>query len=74
MSKKSTATAGGKVSVTLKTHHTHAGQEMEPGDVIEVHAAVAQAMVGWGVGEVLPAAAGAKQGDQAEGKDAGANA
>lgn len=74
MSKKSTAAAGGKVSVTLKTHHTHAGEEMEPGDVIEVHAAVAQAMVGWSVGELLPAAAGKQQGDQAESKDASANA
>lgn len=53
MSKKTTAAAGGKVSVKLLTHHTHAGKEMQPGDVIEVNAAAAQALVGWGVGEVL---------------------
>jgi hypothetical protein len=74
MSKKSKAAPGGKVSVKLLTHHTHASEEMEPGDVIEVSVDVAQAMVGWGVGEVLPVAAGAQQRDQAEGKDAGANA
>lgn len=53
MSKKTTAAAGGKVSVKLLTHHTHAGKDMQPGDVIEVNAAAAQALVGWGVGEVL---------------------
>lgn len=74
MSKKSAAAAGGKVSVKLLTHHTHAGEEKAPGEVIEVCADVAKALVGWGAGEVLPAAAGKQQGEQAEAKETGANA
>jgi hypothetical protein len=58
MSKKQTkAATGGRVPVKLLAHHTHAGEAKQPGDVIEVHAAVAQALVGWGVGEVLSQAA-----------------
>ena len=53
MSKKTTAATGGQVPVKLLTHHTHAGKDLQPGDVIEVNAAAAQALVGWGVGEVL---------------------
>jgi hypothetical protein len=60
MSKKQTkAATGGRVRVKLLTHHTHAGEEKAPGDVIEVSAAAAQALVGWGVGEVLTQAAAA---------------
>ena len=58
MSKKKTkAATGGRVRVELLAHHTHAGEEKAPGDVIEVSAAAAQALVGWGVGEVLSPAA-----------------
>ncbi|WP_140636566.1 DUF7210 family protein [Methylibium rhizosphaerae] len=53
MSKKTMAATSGQVSVKLLAHHTHAGEEKAPGDVIEVNAAAAQALVGWGVGEVL---------------------
>lgn len=54
MSKKQTkAATGGPVPVKLLTHHTHAGKDLQPGDVIQVNAAAAQALVGWGVGEVL---------------------
>lgn len=66
MSKKPTAAAGGKVSVTLKTHHTHAGEEKPPGDVIEVSAVVAQSLAAWGVIEPIAAPAKPQGGEAAQ--------
>lgn len=46
--------------VTLKKPHTHAGEQKQPGDQIEVDAGTAQWLADLGVIEPLPEKAGAK--------------